>query len=189
VPGRDVTVRVSAKLPEAIVEELAAKITARIMADYLGWLVVPVILVAGYFAIRVTDHHVARFFERVEYDRTVEILIQKTLGLFLWIVVLILVLANIGFDVSGFIAGLGVAGFIVGFAVKDVLSNLAAGLFLLVKRPFSVGEIIDVAGVKGKVAEMTLSSCLIITEEQHQVTLPNAKIWGGAIRNLSRGQP
>ena len=47
----------------------------------------------------------------------------------MWIVVLILALANVVFDVSGFIAGLGVMGFVVGFAVKDVLSNLAAGLF------------------------------------------------------------
>ena len=175
-------------LPEKIVEEFLAKIVAYLPADYLGWLVVPIIVVAGYVVIKVTDKHVTRFFDRVEYDRTLEILIQKTIGVFLWIVVLILVLSNIGFDVSGFIAGLGVMGFIVGFAVKDVLSNLAAGVFLLAKRPFDVGEMIEVAGVKGRVEEITLSSCLIITDEQHHVTVPNAKIWGNAIRNLSRGK-
>ena len=53
--------------------------------------------------------------------------------------------------------------------------------------PFKVGESVNVAGVKGKVDEMTLSSCLIITEEGHHVTVPNAKIWGNPIRNLSRG--
>ena len=123
----------------------------------------------------------------MEYDRTLEILFQKTIKVFLWSVVLIFALANIGFDVSGFVAGFGVMGFVVGFAVKDVLSNLAAGMFLLVKRPFKVGETVNVAGVQGKVEEMTLSSCLIITEERHHVTVPNAKIWGNAIRNLSRG--
>ncbi len=115
-----------------VVEELGTNIADHIRAEYLAWLVVPVIVVAGHFVIRVTDKHVARFFDRVEYDRTLEILIQKTIRVFLWIVVLILALANAGFDVSGFIAGLGVMGFIVGFAVKDVLSNLAAGVFLLV---------------------------------------------------------
>ena len=78
-------------------------------------------------------------------------------------------------------------GFVVGFAVKDVLSNLAAGVFLLIKRPFKVGDVVDVAGVKGRVEEMTLSSCLIITEAQVHATVPNAKIWGNAIKNLSRG--
>ncbi len=157
------------------------------VANYHGWLIVPVIVLAGYLVIRTTDKHVARFFDRVEYDRTLELLFQKTIKVFLWSVVLILALANMGFDVSGFLAGLGVMGFVVGFAVKDVLSNLAAGMFLLVKRPFKVGEMVNVAGVQGKVEEMTLSSCLIITEEQHHVTVPNAKIWGNAIRNLSRG--
>ena len=176
-------------LPEARMQEFIAKIVDLILADHVEWLVLPIIVVAGYVVIRVTNKHIARFFDRVDYDRTLEILIQRTIRVFLWIVVLILALANVGFDVSGFIAGLGVMGFIVGFAVKDVLSNLAAGVFLLMKRPFNVGEIIAVAGVKGQVEEVTLSSCLVITEEQHHVTIPNAKIWGNAIRNLSRGGP
>jgi len=169
------------------VEEQIERVTNYVVANYHEWLIVPVIVLAGYLVIRTTDKHVARFFDRVEYDRTLEILFQKTIKVFLWSVVLILALANIGFDVSGFLAGLGVMGFVVGFAVKDVLSNLAAGMFLLVKRPFKVGETVNVAGVQGKVEEMTLSSCLIITEEHHHVTVPNAKIWGNAIRNLSRG--
>jgi small conductance mechanosensitive channel len=169
------------------VEEQLDRVTNYVVANYHDWLIVPVIGLAGYFVIRTTDKYVARFFDRAEYDRTLEILFQKTIKVFLWSVVLILALANIGFDVTGFVAGLGVMGFIVGFAVKDVLSNLAAGMFLLVKRPFKVGETVNVAGVQGKVEEMTLSSCLIITEEQQHVTVPNTKIWGNAIRNLSRG--
>ena len=168
-------------------QEQINRVKDYVIANYHEWLIGLVIVIVGYVVIRTVDRYVARFFDRVEYDRTLEILCQKTIKVFLWIVVLILALANIGFDVSGFIAGLGVMGFIVGFAVKDVLSNLAAGMFLLVKRPFNVGEMVTVSGVQGMVEEMTLSSCLIITEENHHVTVPNAKIWGNAIRNLSRG--
>ena len=167
-------------------EELLTKIENYFLAHYLKWLIFPVILVSGHFVIKVVDKYVIRFFDRVDYDRTLEVLVQNTIKVFLWIIVLIIALANVGFNVSGFIAGLGVVGFIVGFAVKDVLSNLAAGLFLLIKRPFDVGENIDVVGVKGKVELMTLSSCLVITEDQQYVTIPNAKIWGNPIRNLSR---
>jgi small conductance mechanosensitive channel len=170
-----------------MMEEQLARLTNYVAANYQGWLVFSIIVLAGYLVIRTTDKYIARSFERVEYDRTLEILCQKTIKAFLWSVLLILALANVGFDVSGFIAGLGVMGFIVGFAVQDVLSNLAAGMFLLVKRPFNVGESVNVVGVQGKVEEMTLSSCLIITEEGHHVTVPNAKIWGNAIQNLSRG--
>lgn len=168
-------------------QEQIDRVKDYVIANYHEWLIGLVILIVGYVVIRTVDRYVARFFDRVEYDRTLEILCQKTIKVFLWIVVFILALANIGFNVSGFIAGLGVMGFIVGFAVKDVLSNLAAGMFLLVKRPFNVGEMVAVSGVQGMVEEMTLSSCLIITEENHYVTVPNAKIWGNAIRNLSRG--
>lgn len=169
-------------------KELVSKVQEYFLANYLEWLIFLVIIILGHIIIKITNKYIAKFFDRVDYDRTLEVLIQKTIRIFLWIIVFILALANIGFDVSGFIAGLGVMGFIVGFAVKDVLSNLAAGLFLLVKRPFNVGEVIDVAGVKGRVDQMTLSSCLVITEDQQFVTIPNAKIWGNAIRNLSRLQ-
>ncbi len=112
----------------AIVEEQIERATNYVLANYHTWLIVPVIVFVGYLVIRTTDKYVARFFDRVEYDRTLEVLFQKTINVFLWSVVLILCLANIGFDVSGFLAGLGVMGFVVGFAVKDVLSNLAAGM-------------------------------------------------------------
>jgi small conductance mechanosensitive channel len=169
------------------VDEILEIITNYVIANYHKWLIVLAILLMGYLVIRTTDRYITRLFDRVDYDRTLELLFQRTIKAFLWIVVLILALANAGFDVSGFLAGLGVMGFVVGFAVKDVLSNLAAGMFLLVKRPFNVGEFVKVAGVQGRVEEMTLSSCLIITEENHHVTVPNAKIWGNPIRNLSRG--
>jgi small conductance mechanosensitive channel len=169
-------------------KEQALNFGERFQVNYIEWLIFPVIIIFGYFIVKLTNKYVAHFFDRVDYDRTLEVLIQRTVGVFLWIVVLIIALANVGFDVSGFIAGLGVLGFIVGFAVKDVLSNLAAGLFLLVKRPFNVGEDINVAGVEGKVEQMTLSSCIVITEDRQYVTIPNSKIWGNPIRNVSRLQ-
>jgi len=165
-------------------KEQISKIGEYFQTHYLEGLIFLVIIIAGYIIIKIIDRYIAKFFDRVDYDRTLEVLIQKTIKIFLWIIVFIIALANIGFDVSGFIAGLGVMGFIIGFAVKDVLSNLAAGLFLLVKRPFNVGEIVDVAGVKGRVEQMTLSSCLVITEDKQYVTVPNAKIWGNGSRRV-----
>ena len=76
----------------------------------------------------------------MDYDRTLEILCQRSVKWFLWIILISLIAGNLGFNVSGFIAGLSVTGFVVGFAVKDVLANLAAGMFILIKRTFVVGE-------------------------------------------------
>jgi len=84
--------------------ESLSKIEVYILARYLEWLIFPFILVVGFFVIKVADKYISRFFDKVEYDRTLEVLIQKTIKVFLWIIVFIIALANIGFDVSGFIA-------------------------------------------------------------------------------------
>ena len=97
-----------------------------------------------------------------------------------------MIAGNLGFDVSGFIAGLSVTGFVVGFAVKDVLSNLAAGMFILIKRPFSVGDTVRVAGVTGEIRKVNLAACIIFSTEDETVTVPNATVWGNPIQNVSR---
>ena len=99
---------------------------------------------------------------------------------------IIIILSNLGFNVTGFVAGLGIIGFIVGFATKDVLSNLAAGIFILINRPFKIGETVEVVKIKGTVKEISISACIIITSDKEYVTIPNAKVWGGPIKNLSR---
>ena len=58
--------------------------------------------------------------------------------------------------------------------------------FLLIKRPFKVGEIVEVSKIKGTVKEMSIASCIVITDDNEYVTIPNSKIWGGPIKNLSR---
>ena len=87
---------------------------------------------------------------------------------------------------SGFIAGLSVTGFVVGFAVKDVLSNFAAGMFILSKRPLLVGDTVSVAGVTSEIFEVNLAACIIFSTEHETVTVPNAKVWGNPIRTISR---
>jgi small conductance mechanosensitive channel len=152
----------------------------------IQWAIAALAVAIGYIIIRIVDLNLGRFFDSVEFDRTLELLLQRTLKVFLWIVLIILVAGNLGFNVSGFIAGLGVAGFVVGFAVKDVLSNLAAGTFILIKRPFIVGERVNIVGIVGEVTEVNLSCCLVFSDDEETVTIPNSKIWGNPIRNLSR---
>ena len=119
-----------------MLEELASQAQDYIARRYLAWGLAAVGLLIGGVIIRVVDNSLAKFLAKVDYDRTLEILCQRSVKIFLWLIVISLIAGNLGFDVSGFIAGLSVTGFVVGFAVKDVLSNLAAGMFILIKRPF-----------------------------------------------------
>ena len=169
-----------------MLEELASQAQEYISQRYLAWGLAAVGLLIGCVIIRVVDKSLARFLAKVDYDRTLEILWQRSVKIFLWLVLIILIAGNLGFDVTGFIAGLSVIGFVVGFAVKDVLSNLAAGMFILIKRPFLVGDTVSVAGVTGEVLEVNLAACIIFSTEHETVTVPNAKVWGNPIRNVSR---
>ena len=169
-----------------MLEEIGSQAQEYISQCFLAWGLAAVGLLIGIVVIRAVDDSLARFFAKVEYDRTLEILCQRSVKIFLWLVLISLIAGNLGFDVSGFIAGLSVTGFVVGFAVKDVLSNLAAGMFILIKRPFSVGYTVSVAGVKAEILEMNLAACIIFSTDNETVTVPNAKVWGNPIRNISR---
>ena len=169
-----------------MIEEIITQAQVYVSQRYLPWSLAAIGLMLGATFIRVVDHRLGNFFSEVAYDRTLEILCQRSVKWFLWIVLISLIAGNLGFNVSGFIAGLSVTGFVVGFAVKDVLANLAAGMFILIKRPFVVGETVLVAGITGEVLEVNLSACVLFSSDNETVTIPNANVWGNPIKNASR---
>jgi hypothetical protein len=74
---------------------------------------------------------------------------------------------------------------IVGFALQDTLSNFASGIMILLYRPYDVGDLIDVSGVFGKVDKMNLVSASILTLDNQMIVIPNNKIWGDVIKNIT----
>ena len=94
-------------------------------------------------------------------------------------------LSQLGVQVGPLLAGLGVVGFIVGFALQDTLSNFASGMMILVYRPYDVGDVIEAGGVMGKVKQMSLVSTTVMTPDNQKLVVPNNKIWGGVIRNVT----
>jgi small conductance mechanosensitive channel len=94
-------------------------------------------------------------------------------------------LAQIDVNVTALLTGLGIAGFIAGFALQDTLGNFAAGAMILMYRPFDVGDVIEAAGVYGTVHNTTLVSTTILTFDNQTLVVPNSKIWGDVIRNVT----
>lgn len=97
----------------------------------------------------------------------------------------VLALQNLGIDIAPLLAGIGVLGFVVGFALQDTLGNFAAGIMLLMYRPFDVGDFVEVGGREGTVEAMTLVSTTLLTLDNQRLTIPNGKIWGDVIRNVT----
>ena len=98
---------------------------------------------------------------------------------------LLVALSQLGIQLGPVLAGLGIAGFIVGFALQDTLSNFAAGMMILVYRPFDVGDAVEAGGVMGTVKAMNLVSTTITTWDNQKMVVPNSKIWGDVIRNIT----
>ncbi|MEM7767470.1 MAG: mechanosensitive ion channel domain-containing protein, partial [Pseudomonadota bacterium] len=99
--------------------------------------------------------------------------------------VLIAVLNRFGVQTASIIALLGAAGLAIGLALQGALSNLAAGVMLMVFRPYKVGDFIDAAGRFGNVNEITLFTTILQTFDNQQIVIPNSQIWGEQIVNHS----
>lgn len=149
---------------------------------------VGIILIIGYVIIRVLVHLIDRFFDKVNFDRSVETFIENIARVGLWGILLIVILGNLGVNVTGLIAGLGIMGFIVGFALKDTLGNLASGIFILFHKPFKVGDWINVGGIVGGVERVGIAACVLKSPDNVKITIPNSKIWGDTIQNYT-GNP
>ena len=97
----------------------------------------------------------------------------------------IAVLNRFGVQTASIIALLGAAGLAVGLALQGTLTNLAAGVMLLIFRPYKVNDFVDVAGKFGKVTEIDMFTTVLQTFDNQQIIIPNGKIWGDQIVNHS----
>jgi small conductance mechanosensitive channel len=100
-------------------------------------------------------------------------------------VTVLAVLSQFGIQTTSLVAVLGAAGLAVGLALQGTLSNLAAGVMLLIFRPFRIGDKVQVGGNLGTVKELTLFWTELVTDDNVQIIVPNGGVWGQALRNFS----
>ena len=119
--------------------------------------------------------------------------VDETLARFLapmvrWLVILLAVLACLsifGIETTSFAAVLGAAGLAVGLAFQGTLSNFAAGVMLLVFRPFKVGDVVNISGETGVVFEIQIFTTSIDTFDNRRIIVPNGGIFGATIENIT----
>lgn len=94
-------------------------------------------------------------------------------------------LDQVDFNVTGFVAGLGIIGFTVGFALKDIAENFVAGILLLLQQPFDIGDAVEVNGYGGTVTDIDIRTTTIRTWDGLLVIIPNASVYSNPITNFS----
>ena len=120
------------------------------------------------------------------FDETLVPIIKTSLSYLVYTIGLIIILDIFGVNTTSIVALLGTVGLAIGFALKDTLSNIAAGIMLLILRPFRVGDTIEYGSFTGKVIEINMFTTILETPDGIYVSSPNGSIWGGTVKNFSK---
>jgi len=113
-------------------------------------------------------------------------MVKKVVNIIIWILGIMFIVSNLGYDISTLIAGLGIGGVAIAFAIKDILSNMFGGLTVITDRPFKVKDRIKVAGIDGFVEELGVRSTKIRSFDGTIFIVPNAKMTDSIIENVSK---
>ena len=97
----------------------------------------------------------------------------------------LMVLSQFGVQTASLIAVLGAAGLAIGLALQGTLSNVAAGVMILIFRPFKIGDYVEAGGQAGTIQAVTLFITEMVTPQNVQIIVPNSQIWGSSVVNYS----
>ncbi len=143
------------------------------------------VLVVGWVVAKTVRRGVRRGLERANTDPTLAPFIAGLSYYLVLAFVVIAVLGLFGIPTASFVAVLGAAGLAVGLAMQGTLSNFAAGVMLLVFRPFKVGDYVEIAGTAGSVVEMGIFSATLKSPDNVLIVVPNSEIYGKVIKNYN----
>ena len=145
-----------------------------------------VILIVGVMVANWAQKGVIRALSKVKkVDETLSRFFASLARYTVLIFTAVAVLSQFGIQTASLIAVLGAAGLAIGLALQGTLSNLAAGVMLLIFRPFRVGNFIEAGGISGTVDELSLFVTTLHTGDNVHIIVPNGQLWGSAIRNFS----
>lgn len=126
-----------------------------------------------------------RGLSRTKADATLSHFLANFLRYAIIVATLIACLGAMGFETASFAALLGAAGLAIGLAFQGTLSNFAAGLMLLLFRPFKVGDTIRVSNQIGTVRELELFTTELVTADNRKIIMPNAQVFGQTLENVT----
>lgn len=115
--------------------------------------------------------------------------LTKACQVFFYVIAVLLVLQNIGYNVAGLLAGLGIGGLAVALAAKETLANLFGSIAVLMDRTFQVGDTIKQGEVTGVVEKIGLRSTLVRTAEGYTVSIPNQIVTNAPVTNMGAVRP
>ncbi len=155
----------------------------------IPWGIRIVLALAIFFIGKAIARAVADFAKKPMDKSGMDKMLVKFLGTLIYSVLLIAVVLaavdQIGINITSLLAIVGAAGLAVGLALKDSLSNFAAGIMIIIFRPFKIGDFINAGGSAGTVDEIGLFCTLMRTPDNQRIIMPNSGVIGGTIVNVN----
>ena len=145
-----------------------------------------VLLLVGWWVARRVRAFVGRYLERTDHMDPIVESFLASLAYYGMLAVLLIVALNLaGVQTASLIAVLGAASLAVGLALQGSLTSLAAGVMIIVMRPFRIGDYIEVSGHAGTVKSISLFMTELATYDNVQKLMPNSEVWGSTVTNYS----
>jgi small conductance mechanosensitive channel len=143
------------------------------------------IFFVGRIIVRLLTRGMRKVMEQQDVDKTLISFVSNFVSMVLLIFVIIAAISALGIQTTSFIAILGAAGLAIGLALQGSLSNFAAGVLIVLFRPYKVGDWIEAAGISGSVEEVQMLTTVLKTGDNKQVIVPNSQIMNSIITNYS----
>ncbi len=144
-----------------------------------------VIYIIGRWVARIITRSSVKLMNARNVDATLVAFLSNLLFATLLTAVILAALDTLGLPITSLLAVVGAAGLAVGLAMKDSLGNFAAGVMLVLFRPFTKGDFVEVAGVSGTVQEVRIFNTVLTTPDNKQVILPNGQVTADPITNYN----
>lgn len=161
--------------------------TALLSAFAINLFTALAIIAVGWLLSKWLEGRLTSYIERrsgIDYDYTPSL--ARLVRVIIMAVAVVAALGRLGVQTASITALVGAAGLAIGLALQGTLSNVAAGMMLMLLRPFKVGQGVDVAGTGGTVTDIGLFSTRITTWDGVVVYIPNGTVWGNKIMNYSQ---
>lgn len=144
-----------------------------------------VVLVVGLWVISQLTNLLGKAMNRSKMDKDVQPFLKSLISVLLKVMLIFSVAEMVGLKTTSFVAVLAAAGFAVGMALQGSLGNFAAGVMVLIFKPYKVGDLVNAQDQLGHIDEIQIFNTLMTTLDHKQVIIPNAQAISGTITNLS----
>lgn len=145
-----------------------------------------IIVVIGWFLSKYIHNLLIKFFGTHDFDITLGKFIANAVRILVFVAMVVVAIGKLGISIAPFIAAVGAVFLTAGLAIQGSVANFAAGISLVISRPFEIGDTILVNSVYGEVEEIKLAYTTLRTEDEELITVPNKNMIGEVIVNSSK---